>query len=49
MLNFFSGPCKFIGPIFAKMSDEIPEVEFVSVDVDEAEEVAAGECTCASW
>jgi hypothetical protein len=33
-----------IGPIFAKMSEEMPDVEFVGVDVDEAEDIAAGEC-----
>jgi hypothetical protein len=39
-----------IGPIFAKMSEEMPDVEFVGVDVDEAEDIAAGKCTTsASW
>jgi thiol-disulfide isomerase/thioredoxin len=42
------GPCKFIGPIFEKMSDEMPEIDFIKVDVDEAEEIAAGECTFSS-
>ena len=41
---FRCGPCKFIGPIFEKMSDEMPEIDFIKVDVDEAEEIAAGEC-----
>jgi hypothetical protein len=27
------------------MSDEMPEIDFIKVDVDEAEEIAAGECT----
>jgi thioredoxin 1 len=31
-----------IAPIFEKMSAENPDVEFVKVDVDEADEVAAG-------
>jgi thiol-disulfide isomerase/thioredoxin len=42
---FRCGPCKFIGPIFEKMSDEMPEIDFIKVDVDEAEEIAAGECS----
>ncbi|CAJ1946378.1 unnamed protein product [Cylindrotheca closterium] len=33
-------PCKMIAPIFAKMAEENPEVEFVKVDVDEANDVA---------
>lgn len=33
-----------ISPIFEKMSEETPTVEFVKVDVDEAEEIAAGKC-----
>jgi len=37
------GPCKFIAPIFAKMAEENPDVEFVKVDVDEADDIAA-EC-----
>ena len=37
------GPCKFIGPIFEKMAGENPDVEFVKVDVDEADDVA-GAC-----
>lgn len=41
-LFFRCGPCKFIGPVFAKLSDENPEALFVHCDVDEAEEVAAG-------
>ncbi len=35
------GPCKFIAPIFEKMAEENPEAEFVKVDVDEADDVAA--------
>ena len=37
------GPCKFIGPIFHSLAEKTPEVYFVKVDVDEAEEVA-GTC-----
>lgn len=35
------GPCKFIGPIFDSLAAENPEAEFVKVDVDKAEDVAA--------
>lgn len=35
------GPCRFIAPIFEKMAAENPEAEFVKVDVDDAEDVAA--------
>mmetsp|Transcript_6070 Transcript_6070/g.9303 ORF Transcript_6070/g.9303 Transcript_6070/m.9303 type:complete len:106 (+) Transcript_6070:93-410(+) len=35
------GPCKFIAPVFEKLADENPDAEFVKVDVDEAEEIAA--------
>jgi len=34
------GPCQRIAPLFAQMADEIPDVVFVKVDVDENEEVA---------
>ena len=35
------GPCRFIGPVFEAIAKENPDAEFVKVDVDEAEEVAA--------
>lgn len=34
-------PCKMIGPIFEGMASEFPDVEFLKVDVDDAEDVAA--------
>merc|ERR1712196_432837 len=37
------GPCQRIAPVFAKMAEEMPDVVFVKVDVDENEETA-GEC-----
>jgi len=35
------GPCQKIAPIFQKMSEEMPDVVFVKVDVDDCEDVAA--------
>lgn len=32
----YVGPCRFISPIFEKLSEENPDITFVSVDVDEA-------------
>jgi len=34
------GPCKMFGPIFEKVSDEVTDVKFVKINVDEAMEVA---------
>ena len=34
-------PCRMIAPIFEKMAEDTPEVEFVKVDVDDNQEVAA--------
>ena len=34
------GPCKMIGPQFAKMENDFPDAVFIKVDVDELEEVA---------
>lgn len=34
------GPCKYIGPIFAQLAEANPDIEFVKIDVDQAEEVA---------
>ena len=41
------GPCKMIGPVFVKMADEFTNIEFVKVDVDEAEEIAASQAVTA--
>jgi len=35
------GPCKMIGPYFEKLAVEYPDIEFVKVDVDDANDVAA--------
>ena len=35
------GPCKHIGPVFAKLANEFPQIHFVKVDVDENAETAA--------
>merc|ERR1712023_434740 len=37
------GPCQRIAPVFQKLAEEMPDVVFVKVDVDENEETA-GEC-----
>lgn len=34
------GPCKAIAPVFDKLAETIPEVEFARVDVEKAEDVA---------
>merc|ERR1712164_73927 len=34
------GPCQRIAPVFVKMAEEMPDVVFVKVDVDENQEVA---------
>ena len=34
------GPCQRIAPVFAKLAEEMPDVVFVKVDVDENEDTA---------
>mmetsp|Transcript_20128 Transcript_20128/g.56610 ORF Transcript_20128/g.56610 Transcript_20128/m.56610 type:complete len:108 (+) Transcript_20128:131-454(+) len=37
------GPCRRIGPVFEKLSEEEGSVLFLKVDVDEQQEIAAAE------
>ena len=42
-VDFFAtwcGPCKMMEPIVEKVSEEVPEVDFVKIDVDDAEDLA---------
>lgn len=34
------GPCKMLAPVIEEISDEVNDVKFVSVDVDDEEELA---------
>lgn len=43
-VDFFAtwcGPCKMLGPVLEKISDNIDGASFYKIDVDNAEEVAA--------
>ncbi|MBO4864053.1 MAG: thioredoxin [Eubacterium sp.] len=43
VVDFFAvwcGPCKMMSPILKQLSEEKPDVKFVSVDVDEDERLA---------
>jgi len=35
------GPCQRIAPVFVKLAEEMPDVSFIKVDVDENEETSA--------
>ena len=35
------GPCKMLGPVMEEVSKDYPEVNFVKINVDENEELAA--------
>jgi thioredoxin 1 len=42
-VDFFAtwcGPCKMMEPIIDQVSEEVPEVDFVKIDVDDAEDLA---------
>ncbi|KAK3823553.1 MAG: thioredoxin [Benniella sp.] len=34
------GPCRFVSPVFEKLSKEHPDIEFIKIDVDEAPEIS---------
>lgn len=44
VVDFFAtwcGPCKMFMPIFEKVAEGMPEVDFYKVDVDECSEIAS--------
>ena len=43
LIDFFAswcGPCRMIAPVLQELEDEMPEVKFCKVDVDESPELA---------
>ena len=38
------GPCKMLGPVLEEVSEEYGDIEFVKINVDENEELAAEFC-----
>lgn len=36
------GPCQKVAPIFIELSEKFPDIEFLKVDVDVADEIAEG-------
>ena len=43
VVDFFAtwcGPCKILGPILERVSEELPDTKIVKVDVDECENTA---------
>lgn len=33
------GPCKSLGPVFQKVSEEIEDVDFIKINIDKAKEI----------
>ena len=45
IIDFFAdwcGPCKRIAPVFVELDEKFPDILFLKVNVDEAEELAQG-------
>ena len=43
IVDFFAtwcGPCKMLGPVFEKVSEEVNDVKFVKLDVDKFNDIA---------
>lgn len=43
LVDFYAdwcGPCKMMGPVIDKLSEEIDDISFVKINVDDAENVA---------
>ena len=36
------GPCQKVAPIFVELSEKFPDIEFLKVDVDVADEISEG-------
>ena len=50
LVDFYAtwcGPCQRIAPVFVKLAEDMPDVVFVKVDVDDAEEIAASQAVSA--
>jgi len=46
VIDFFAtwcGPCKYIAPIFADLSEKLTNIAFLKVDVDEVNEISQEE------
>lgn len=44
IIDFFAdwcGPCKMMGPFFEEASNEVKDIKFLKINIDEVEDVAA--------